>query len=223
MIAHRLQHLRIERTSRWGEAWERREVANGARTDELVRAVCWCKEPAIRDAVRSIFQRTGDIHILLAALSGIDQSDENLILPRIESLLKQVPRKENFVHGHGYHLLVAAEQRLGSAAKPLFFSYLKDAGAMRCYSVCEVLKRTNGDWAIELLRPLLADKRVVRGYTHRAAEGDNENSVPMRVCDAVAEALSMQHPELKFEMIGTDRQLDEQIKVIRAQLERKKR
>src|SRR5262249_39974099 len=77
LIARRLQGLRVERTGPGSgsmhtvnemKAWKRRGVANGARTDYLVKAVSWCKDPKIRDAVRSIFERTGDVDILLAAL-----------------------------------------------------------------------------------------------------------------------------------------------------------
>jgi hypothetical protein len=90
MIARRLQQLRVERTGpgarRQGtanelDAWVRREVANGARTDELVKAVAWCKEPAIRDALRSIVQRTDDNDVLTAVSLGMGQSYETLLYP----------------------------------------------------------------------------------------------------------------------------------------------
>jgi hypothetical protein len=232
LIARRLERLRVERigpekgprdTDKEMEAWMRREVANGARTEELVRAVSWCAEPAVRKAVRSIFERTGDLDILLAALPGIDRSDAKLFQARIETFLERVPADEGGAYGYGYNLLVAAGERLGAAAKPLLLRCLDKAGPMRCCTVCEVLKVTNKDWAVELLGPLLADKRAVGGYRHRAARRDEENTVLIRVCDAAAETLNARHPDLKFEMIGTTRELDEQIKVIQGQLKRRQR
>jgi hypothetical protein len=50
-----------------------------------------------------------------------------------------------------------------------------------------------------------------------------ENRVPIRVCDGAAETLSRNHPDLKFRMIGTEQELDQQIQVIREQLARGKR
>jgi hypothetical protein len=205
------------------EAWQRREVANGARTKELIAAVSWCMEPAIRVAVRSIFERTGDVDILLAALPGIDKTDEKLILTRIDAYVKKLPKDEDGAYGDGYNLLVAAGKRLGATGKPLYLQYLKGAGSMRCYTMCEVLRHTHKEWAIELLGPLLDDKRAIEGYSHLASKDDSENSVPIRVCDAAAETLSRHYPELKFEMIGTANGLDGQIKIIRAELKRKMR
>jgi hypothetical protein len=102
MIAQRLRRLRTEKTgSEKGtadtdkemDAWMRREVANGARTDHLIKAVAWCKEPAIREALRSVFQRTDDIDILEAALLASDNAGRKLIQTRLEELRKPVPKK----------------------------------------------------------------------------------------------------------------------------------
>jgi hypothetical protein len=222
MIARRLKGLRIEKRGEERDAWARREVANGARTVELVKAVSWCKAPAIRDAVRAIFEQTGDLAILLAALPGLDKADGKLIRTRIDAFLKQTPRDEGGAYGDGYNLLVAAGQHLEAEARPLFRRYLEDAGAMRCYTMCKVLQVTKKEWASELLAPLLADRRAVAGYTHLASRTNRNNTVPIRVCDAAAQTLSQHYPELMFEMIGTDQELDRQIQVIRAQLARKK-
>jgi hypothetical protein len=88
MIARRLQRLGVEKvgpgkgtraTDEEMDAWMHREAANGARTVELVKAVAWCEEPAIRDAVRSIVQRTDDPEIRSAVSLGIGKSYVTLI------------------------------------------------------------------------------------------------------------------------------------------------
>jgi hypothetical protein len=233
LIARRLQGLRVERTGPGAgspatdkelAAWARREVANGARTDELVRAVSWCREPAIRDAVRSIFRRAGDVDILLAALPALDdKADADLMRTRIGSFLGQVPRDEGGAYGDGYNLLVAAERGLHAAAKPLFVRYLEGAGPMRRYTVCQALQVAREDWSVELLGPLLDDRRPVGGYAHPASKDDRENRVEIRVCDAAAETLSRRRPGLRFEMIGTEKELDGQIRALREQLGHQRR
>jgi hypothetical protein len=94
---------------------------------------------------------------------------------------------------------------------------------MRRYTVCQALQKTTQDWSVELLGPLLDDKRTVGGYAHPASKDDRENRVEIRVCDAAAETLSCRRPALKFEMIGTDKELDRQIRVIKEQLARERR
>jgi hypothetical protein len=233
MIARRLRGLRVHRvgpgagteaTADEMAAWARREVANGARTEELVRAVSWCKEPEVRDSLRSIFKRTGDVDILLAAMPALDEKlDVHLIRTRMASFLENVRKDERGAYSDGYNLLVAAEQRLGAAARQLFERYLEGAGPMRRYSVCQALQCTKDDWSIDLLGHLLDDKRPVGGYTHPASKNDRENGVKIRVCDAAAETLSRRHPRLTFEMVGTDQELDRQIRVMRELLARTRR
>jgi len=228
MIIQRLQALRVERTGPGAgsratdkemEAWSRREVANSARTDEFVKAISWCKDPAVRRAVRSVFERTGDVDILLAALPGINEADGDLIRSRIETFLDQVPKEEGGAYGDGYNLLVALDRRVPKSAKVAFQLYLRDARAQRCHTVCEVLKETKPAWAIELLRPLLRDKRPVGGYSHPVSNADSNASLPIRVCDAAAETLSKNESKLKFSIVGTNEDLDRQIQVIQQELE----
>jgi hypothetical protein len=40
------------------EACTRRDVANGVRTDDFVKAVSWCREPEVRKAIQDIFTKT---------------------------------------------------------------------------------------------------------------------------------------------------------------------
>jgi hypothetical protein len=163
------------------------------------------------------------VDILLAVLPALGEADEELIRRRIGSFLEQVPRNEEGAYGDGYNLLVAAGQRLRLAAKPLFLRYLEGADPLRRYTVCQVLEVTNRDWSVELLLPFLDDKRSVGGYSHATSKDDSAKRVAIRVCDGAAETLSRNHPELKFTMIGTEQELDRQIKAMREHLARPKR
>jgi hypothetical protein len=232
MIARRLRGFRVERTRPMEgskhtdaepSAWMRREVANGARTDEFVKAVAWCKEPAVRAEVRSVFKRTGDVDILLAALPALDEGDAALLRDRLAAFLDRVPKDEGGAYGDGYNLLSAILRRVPREAKPLFVRYLRPGTALRRYSVCQLLLGLHADWSVELLVPFLDDKRPVGGYAHPASADATENSVLIRVCDAAAETLSRTRPGLTFTMVGTARELDRQVDVIRKQLARPKK
>ncbi len=79
--------------------------------------------------------------------------------------------------------------------------------------MCLVLRRVELDFDIELLAPLLTDKRTL-GWTYAIEEGKNEPRAEIRVCDEAAVTLTHNHPELKFVQSGTYRDLDAQIAVI---------
>jgi hypothetical protein len=64
-IAARLRSFDVK-TAGDLDGWMRREVRNGARTDEFIQAVKWCKDPAIQQALRDLQQRTDDQDILTA-------------------------------------------------------------------------------------------------------------------------------------------------------------
>jgi hypothetical protein len=229
MIAQRLVSLRVERTGPGAgtrhtekemKAWTKREVANGVRTDDFVNAVSWSKEPAIKSAVHSIFERTEDVDILIGSLPGIDRAESELIERRIESFLNKVPKEEKGAYGDGYNLLVALVQSVPEQARPIFQNFIRDASSTRCYSICEIFKETHPAWATDLLKPLLQDQRTIPGYTHSASTGDGGNRLPIRVCDSAADTLSQIDSKLKFRMVGTKEELDRQIQVIQRQLAR---
>ena len=77
-------------TDKEKEAYRHREVANGVRTDDFVKAVSWCSRP-IHKAIRDIFLKTTDIDILLAALPGIEEKDRTLIRDRLPGLPGRCP------------------------------------------------------------------------------------------------------------------------------------
>lgn len=73
LIATRLKGLNVAPVAAPGtnvysptelDAYMKREVNNGVRTSEFIKAVAWCKEPAIVEAVESLRKRTTDTETL---------------------------------------------------------------------------------------------------------------------------------------------------------------
>ncbi len=225
LLADRLRTLDVNKTSNHGQGspateeeldtFVRREVANGVRTDRFIKAVAWCQETKVREAVRAIFTRTDDVDILLAALPAIEDTDRDVIRDRLQIFLNAVPAQEGGAYGDGYNLLVALANRLGKDAAPAFARYLKDASAQRCHSAAQALQRTKGEWCVPILSRLLDDKRPVGGYTYAVHRADQHTRLPIRVCDVAAEALHFQHREWRFTLEGEYKELDKQIRVIR--------
>jgi hypothetical protein len=214
MIADRLDRLNVEAT----DDVIKREVANGVLAEDFIRAVAWCNEPAVREALLRIFQRTTEPSILLAALPGIGDGQGEFIRTQLEAHLAKLPESEDFAQGDGYNLLVALGQRAGKLAKPAFLRYMRDASLQRRWTMCHVLRETNGEWAIEFLSPMLADKSTGYAGVYAVILHQWEATLPVRLCDAAADTLSFLHPELKFEMAGEHRDLDRQIDGMRKQI-----
>lgn len=227
LIAERLRKLNVAKTSARGhgspatekelDAFRHREVANGVRADEFIEAVSWCPEPKVHESIRGIFTRTDEIDSLLAALPGVD--DAKLLRDRLPAFLKALPADEHGAYGDGYNLLVALAKRTGSDAAPIFDAYLQGASPQRGHSAAEALQHAKGEWCIPILLHLLRDKRPTDGYTYAVDASDqNSTRLPIRVCDAAAETLQVHHPELKFSLEGSHKELDEKIIAIREKL-----
>jgi HEAT repeat protein len=68
LIAARLRSFDVKVTDR-GDGWMKRDVKNGVRVIGFVKAVRWCKEPAIQEALADIAKRTDDPDIKGAVLA----------------------------------------------------------------------------------------------------------------------------------------------------------
>jgi len=182
--------------------------------------VSWCKEPAIRSALESIFRRTTDRDILLAALRGV--GDKELILDRLGAIIDKLPADGDREWLDGLRLLKALAGQPRDAAKPVIDYFLRGNDPERCKAVCVIFQEyLDVPWDVDVLGPLLDDRREF-GPTYPVDPGKPEFTLRYRVCDWAAEALATRHPELKFQVTGTHADLDRQIAVIRDQLKRKK-
>jgi hypothetical protein len=188
------------------------------RTVEFVQAVAWCREPEVKAALISVFQRTGDPDLLLATLPALDRSQWSLVRERLTAALRAQPKDARGWYGEGYQILVALRRTGGDAAKPIYREYLRGGSAQRCGSVCEALKETHGEWDREFLVPLLSDKRESNTYSHGVIGPSGGPSLPIRVCDQAAAVLCAHRKDLKFEMIGSFAELDRQIRILQERL-----
>ena len=115
------------------------------------------------------------------------------------------------------HLLAALEGAFGAVAKPLFIRYMQAASVQRCVTLCSVLRQSRQKWDLELLAPLLLDKRPL-SWTHPVSPSQSEPSLPIRVCDEAAGAISENHPDLPFKMTGAYEDLNRQIAAMRERI-----
>ena len=63
LVVARLKALDVADPGKQLEAWMRREVRNGVRTDEFIKAVTWCEHPDVRAALADLAKRTTDQEI----------------------------------------------------------------------------------------------------------------------------------------------------------------
>ncbi|MDB6024860.1 MAG: hypothetical protein JWM68_1083 [Verrucomicrobiales bacterium] len=195
-----------------------REVKNGVRTENFLKAVAWCEEPVIRLQLKNIFQRTLDPELLPILSDKITGAE---VRQHLEEAISRLPEIELGPFGDGYNLLVAFGEKCGTQARPAFERYMTNASLQRCRSMSQVLRKTQGEWSIDLLKRLLNDKRPADGWTYAVIPHQNEPRLPIRICDEAAETISMNFPKLTFKMEGSHEQLDQQIEKMRRQIESK--
>jgi hypothetical protein len=218
MIAERLKSLDVNAASGSITNHIRREVANGVRTKDFIKTVARSSEPRINQELLDIFKRTSDVEILLAALPAIDASHNELARNRLDQMIDSLPPDEMGPYGRGYDLLVAIGARFHDEAKPTFARYLQNATLQRWRSMTLALRKTQCEWAVDFLKPALTDQREF-GWTYALVPGQNEPRRQIRVCDEVAETISMCRRDLHFEMAGEHENLDRQIAQMRRQIE----
>jgi hypothetical protein len=197
-----------------------REVANGVRTADLVRAAAWSEEPPVRAALRTIFATTTDTEILRSSLAAVFASQPDTVRDRLQDFLGKLPEMENGPFGDGYHLLIELGARFGSAARPVFERYLDHASAQRIRTMSRVLRTTHGEWSVALLAASLDDRRPANGETYALNPGQNEPRRPIRLCDEAAETIATNFPALTFKMAGEPEVLDQQIAAMRDRIAR---
>jgi hypothetical protein len=218
LVADRLGKLDVGSSENL-DTFRRRCVANGLRATYFIKAVAWCKEPPVRDALVGVFKRAEDVESMLAALPAVE--DRDLIRRRLEAALAALPADEEGPYGHGFYILRALLQRTPREARVAFERYLRDPTAQRCHTACLVLREVKMSWDADVLGSLLGDKRSC-GWTYAVDPAKNEPRRPIRVCDEAAVTLSQNHPELSFTQAGEHADLDRQIAVMRERLARKR-
>jgi hypothetical protein len=214
-IAKRLRTMDVKSTGKEINDYIKQVVANGVRTSDFIKVAATSTLPEIRDAVRDIFLRTDDVAIMLATLPCVPAADAKLVKERFIAVLKLQPADDHGAYGEGYDILVQAVRRFGSDAAPVIQDYIKNGGAQRAYTVTEVLQGNKDPFSLAIIEQLLTDKRESDTYSHGIKSPNDDNRLPIRVCDNAAEVFSQIRPDLKFDITGTTQQLDAQIQTIR--------
>ena len=190
-------------------------------TADMIEAVKWSNEPLIHAELNRIFEKTTDADALLASVGSMGPSGARALNRRMEALIAALPKSEKDPNGEGYTLLYELAEKSGADAKPAFMRYMKKASTQRCETLCEVLQNFEGNWTIELLAPLLDDKRSVEGQTYADTPRKRGARLPYRVCDEAADVIARRHPKTTFQWAGGYDELDQQIKRMQMQIEEK--
>jgi hypothetical protein len=231
MIAERIDRLQAKKTGPGSGSlhtdaemrdWMQQTLANGVRADEFVKAVAWCHEPAIKQALFRLFQRATEIDVVLHASLSVALDHRDLAQQRLTRMLDELPEETGGPFGDGYRLLVESGKYGDASVIETFRKYLKPRTLLRCRALCHALRETRPEWAVDLLGPLLSDRRDT-GWDYGVNLGQNEPRLSIRVCDEAAETIAMANPTLKFDLHGKHEQLDRQIDAIRRQIETRKK
>jgi hypothetical protein len=187
--------------------------------DTLIESVSWSADPRIQAELLGILRKTKDPSIVAAAVPGIPAEHDALVLDGLKERIAALPPKDKRVFGDGFHLLGLVIARFPREAKEVFRAYLRDAGVQRLRTACHAFARAEGDLgglAIDVLAPILTDRRPADGWTYPVEPGKSEPRLPIRLCDEAAQALSLRNPDLlHFELFGTHDRLDRQIEGMR--------
>lgn len=199
------------------DAYMKQCVANGVRADAFVKATAWCGEPRLKAAMRRVFERATDPDVLVATIRSVGPDHPERVEARVADLLERL-HEEGGPFGDGYHLLIALGRYGRAGSKATFQKYLDARTIQHCRSACHALREVRTEWAVELLAPLLDDRREAEGWTYASTPPENEPRLPIRICDEAAETIAAANKGLPFEMRGNHADLDRQIKVIQATL-----
>ncbi|HZE97293.1 MAG TPA: hypothetical protein VE981_09720 [Planctomycetota bacterium] len=217
LVVERLNKLDVTRGDGM-DAWMKTTVQNGVRAVEFIKAVAWTSNAEVRDAVVAVMKRTNDSELFRAGIPASRGKDDRMVLERLKADLAALPKEERGSYGEGYHLLLLLGDHFPESAKPLFAEYVRDPSPQRVLTICHVLLKTRGEWALELLCPLLADSRELR-WGYGVAGGSPLSGVSSRACDEAAKTIYAHNPDLVFLIDGDRANLDRQIVAMRKQID----
>ena len=193
MIADRLTKMDVSADTKL-DAFMKRCVTNGVRSDEFLHGVAWSTDPAVRAAVVGVFKRAGNIDDLLAASPAV--YDKALFAERVGAAIDSLPKNE-VGSGDVCGLLSTLTEHAPDLAEPVFKRYLKPNDVGSCRLVCNALRGENVPWDVDLLRPMLADMRTF-GWDYAVVDGKIEPRLPIRICDEAAVTLASNHSDFEI-------------------------
>ncbi len=150
---------------------------------EYLESISTSKEKVVQDRLLEIIRSTKNEQYFMAALAGLAESDDAMVLGLAEKILDGLPDETE----RGREMLEMIGERFPDKAKDIYEDFLSKGSARRAETMCVVLWY-GGPLSAEVLAPLLDDKRKLDGF-----------SIPMRVCDLAAQAISHTTDELRFD------------------------
>ena len=139
-----------------------------------LESISTSKDSVLQDKLLQILKTTSNDDYFMAALAGLDMSDDALVLGLATKILDGLPADTK----HGVEMLTTIGKRFPKEANRIYKAFLAPGSPQRGETMCEVLWYGN-PMSKEILAPLLDDKRALEGFT-----------VSMRVCDRAAQAMS---------------------------------
>jgi hypothetical protein len=73
LVAGRLERLDVQGYRSTLQGYRKAVIANGLDADDFIKAVRWCKEPAVQRAIRRVYLRATDPHIKAESSQAIPQ------------------------------------------------------------------------------------------------------------------------------------------------------
>ncbi len=150
---------------------------------EYLEAICHSSDTQVQAKLVEIIKTTANDVYFMSALSAVSDLDADLVSDRAVAILNGLPDETD----QGRELLGMIRKRFPDEAKEVFESFLRAKTPQRAETLCRVLWY-NDPLAIEILAPLLDDKRPLEGF-----------SIPMRVCDRAAQAISHTTEDISFD------------------------
>lgn len=150
---------------------------------ENLKAIATARSHVVRERLLRVIKETLNDMYFTHALSGLGNVEDKLVWDNATRILSALPGDT----GGGSGILELIAKRFPDKAEALFRSFLSNGNAQRANTMCEVLWYYH-PLSPRILAPLLDDKRKLSGF-----------SIPMRVCDRAAQAISHTAQTIKFD------------------------
>jgi hypothetical protein len=166
---------------------------------EYIEAVAKSRAPEVQGKLLEIVKTTANYDYFMAALAAIDRPNDQLTLERARDLLAKLPEDTS----QGLGLLQMIGERFPDEARSIYKSFLATGSVSRAATMCCVLWYNN-PMSVEVLAPLLDDKRLVPGFSDST-----------RVCDRAAQAISNTSEKIRFDSEWSTEKKDQQIEKLK--------
>lgn len=203
LLARRLDALNVGRDVSLDDNMFR-SVSNGVVADDFLHALVWSEEPAIKTSIWEIFERTDNANVFAVCVKALDANQPDVAIKRVQEFFAKNGKFDDGPYADGYRILVHLGQKFGADAKPAFEAYLRGATVEQRYSMTQVLQKTQGQWSVELLAPMLTDNE-------HAERSD-------AICYEAAQTIALNFPKLSFKMVDDKKEMDAQIAVMREKI-----